>query len=130
MLVYVTTPQAPHDVADAVRRVVAEHGHDVFDADAAAATPMAGGARGAFDERFDALQRADMVLADASSGSQDVGWVTSWMLARGRLVTVLVARGHEGGVSAWIAGNPSPWQRLIQYSGAADVQAQLTALLG
>lgn len=83
---------------------------------------------GTFGESIEALQAADVLVADATTPATDVGWAVAWMLAKGRLVVVTVRRDAVPTLAPLLRGNPSPWQRLVPYADDAQLRAGLAAI--
>jgi hypothetical protein len=57
------------------------------------------------------------------------GWCIAWFLAKGRLALLACRRDARPGLTPLIAGNPSPWQRLVVYDAPAGLAAALRSLL-
>ena len=106
----------------------AVEGHEVLEPAPAPSAPLAKAERDAFLLTLDRLHEADVLLADASSGSMEVAWAVAWMLARGRLVVLCVRHDARPRLPPLLAGNPSPWQRLVAYADEADLRARLAAV--
>lgn len=79
----------------------------------------------AFVNALDKLHEADVLVADASAESTAVGWAIAWMLARGRLV--IVCHRSDAPLPSLLAGNPSPWARLVPYSSSDELTRALAA---
>lgn len=79
-----------------------------------------------FVASLDRLHDADVLLAEASVESTAVGWAVAWMLARGRLVVVCHRRGVA--LPSLVAGNPSPWQRVVAYADASELERALRSI--
>ena len=79
-----------------------------------------------FVAAVDRLHDADVLLAEASVEGTAVGWAIAWMLARGRLVVVCHHRGSP--LPSLVAGNPSPWQRLVPYADATELERALASI--
>lgn len=77
----------------------------------------------------DRMMEADLLVADVSEPSTDVGWCVAWFLARGRLAILTCRRDARPRLAPMLAGNPSPWQRLALYDTHDDLRAALAALL-
>ena len=103
-------------------------GHEVLDPAPPPVAPLAKAERDAFLLTLDRLHEADVLLVEASEPSAEVGWAVAWMLARGRLVVLCVRRDARSRLPALLAGNPSPWQRLVTYADDADLRGQLEAV--
>lgn len=125
----VRAPRSQPDVVPLLRRVVESFGHEVVGEDRPLPSPPAAGLRAVFEAEFDALQQADLLVADATDPSHGVGWKVAWMLAKGRLVVLALDRRAVARASPTLIGNPSPWQRVILHDGPADLEKQLSALL-
>lgn len=80
-----------------------------------------------FVAAVDRLHDADVLLAEASDESTALGWAVAWMLARGRLVVVCHRRGVA--LPSLVAGNPSPWQRIVPYADASELQRALGSIV-
>ena len=148
MRAYLSLPEngASPQVAAAIRDALREAGHDAIEAPRAAtpgvtksdttgaATPVHLGGfgrleRDAFLLAVDRLHEADILIAEVSAPSMAVGWEVAWFLARGRLVILCCGKDARQMLSSMLAGNPSPWQKLVLYDDVASLQAQLVALL-
>ncbi|HWG91064.1 MAG TPA: nucleoside 2-deoxyribosyltransferase [Candidatus Thermoplasmatota archaeon] len=71
------------------------------------------------------LNAAQLLVAEVSTPSTGVGWEIAYMLARGRPVICVCQEAARRSLSAMVAGNPNPFQRLIFYRDAADLRARL-----
>ena len=119
MRVLVMGPQALRDAVS---------GHEVLEPAPAPSVPLAKAERDAFLLTLDRMHEADVLLVDASEGSMEVAWAVAWMLARGRLVVLCVRRDARARLPPLLAGNPSPWQRLVTYADDAELRTQLAAV--
>ena len=131
MRIYVV-PGADEAIAKALVTAIHEAGHEVVNDPFGAlrAPPLAQAERNVFLGAVDRMLEADALVADASAESHAVGWCAAWFLAKGRLVVLTCRRDARGALSPMLAGNPSPWQRLVAYEGPADLGASLRTLLG
>ena len=120
------------DVLPALRGALAAGAHEVVnDPEAPAPTPgLAQAERQAFLLAVDRMLEAEAVLADVSTDGAAAGWCASWFLAKGRLVVLTCRRDRRNALDPMLAGNPSPWQRLVLYDGPDDLAKSLGALLG
>lgn len=126
MRVYV---HAPPPLVEPILDALA--GHDVVnDPRAARPAPLAQTERQHFIREVDRLLEADALVADASDPSGDVGWMAAWFLAKGRLVVLTCRRDARAALAPMLAGNPSPWQRLVTYDDAAALRRALADALG
>lgn len=104
----------------------AVEGHEALEP---APPPIAGLAkseRDAFLLTMDRLHEADALLVDAEH--PEAGWAIAWMLARGRLVIIACAKEARPRLPYLIAGNPSPWQRVVVHEGPDDLRRGLRAV--
>lgn len=107
-------------------------GHEVVN-DAAAPPPTPGLAqaeRQAFLAAVDRMLEADCVVADVSAPRFEAGWCVAWFLAKGRLVVLTCRRDRRAALPPLLAGNPSPWQRLVLYDDPKELPGALRDLLG
>ena len=102
----------------ALREGVADAKHDVLADAPAARAGLAASERERFLATVDRMMEADAVVADVSDPDAGVGWCVAWMLARGRLAVLACRRDARGALAAMVAGNPSPWQRIVVYEDA------------
>lgn len=115
----------------AIRRALATTGHDVVN-DPAAPPPLGGlvqAERQAFLHDVDRMLEAEGVFAEVSDESAAAGWCVSWFLAKGRLAVLACRRDRRAQLHPMLAGNPSPWQRLVLYDDEGDLEKALAALL-
>lgn len=117
---------APADITAAITETLQTRGHEPL-WPAPRAPPLAQAERQAFSATLDRMHEADLLVADASSADTSVGWIVAWFVARGRLAIVCCRRDARDELPALLAGNPSPWMRLIVY---ADVDELRRALAG
>lgn len=103
-------------------------GHEALEPAPSPVAPLAKAERDAFLLTLDRLHEADVLLVDATEGTAEVGWAVAWMLARGRLVVLCVASEARARLPPLLAGNPSPWQRLVAYRDEEDLRTQLAAI--
>lgn len=132
MRVFLVPTPGLREALPAVRDALAAGGHEVVNDPEAPLPPsaLAQAERQAFLLAVDRMLEAEAVLADASDASAAVGWCASWFLAKGRLVVLTCRRDRRAALDPMLAGNPSPWQRLVLYDGPADLARSLGALLG
>ena len=125
-------PGAAPEAQDAIVKGLADAGHAVLnDPRAAPPTPgLAQAERQDFLLAVDRMLEADVVVADASEDRAAVGWCVAWFLAKGRLAVVACRRDRRAALPPMLAGNPSPWQRLVLYDGPDDLAKGLLGLLG
>ena len=122
----------PASLDPAVRRAIEETlppKHTAMPPLPDAHTGIAQSERNRFLVAIDQMMEADLLIAEASAPDAAVGWCLAWFLARGRLAIVCCRRDARAALSAMVAGNPSPWQRLILYDTPADLQVALRGLL-
>lgn len=119
----------PDDVRDAMERAVAGAGHELLPPLPEWRAGIAASERDRFLTTVDRMMEADLLLVDASEESASVGWCVAWFLARGRLVVLACRRGARASLSPMLAGNPSPWARLVPYDDAAGLHAALAGTL-
>lgn len=131
MRAYLSMPErgASPEVAAAMRDALREAGHDALEAPRGTMPGITKAERDAFLLAVDRLHEADVLVADVSAPSLSVGWEVAWFLARGRLVVLCCRNDARQMLSSMIAGNPSPWSKLVLYDDAAGLRAQLVALL-
>jgi hypothetical protein len=125
-------PGADESVQKALVTAIHEAGHEVINDPFGAlrSAPLAQAERNIFLSVVDRMLEADALVADASAEGHAVGWCAAWFLAKGRLVVLTCRRDARGSLSPMLAGNPSPWQRLVAYEGPADLVSSLRALMG
>lgn len=111
------------EVAHALRAL----GHVVVNDPGASAraSPLAQVERQTFAQEVDLMLGADILVADATLPDTTVGWALAWFLAKGRLVIVLCQKEARKGLPALVAGNPSPWCRIVPYDRLSDVAGAL-----
>ena len=126
----VPTPGLPAALP-AMRRALDAAGHTlVNDPDAAPPAPgLSQAERQAFLLAVDRMLEADLVLAEVSEPSVAAGWCASWFLAKGRLVVLACRRDRRAAHDPMLAGNPSPWQRLVPYDAPDDLAKGLLGVL-
>lgn len=112
-----------------MRDAAADARHDVLPDAPAALAGVAQSERNRFLTIVDRLMEAEMLLADAGEPDATVAWCAAWMLARGRLVVLACARDKRTQLSAMLAGNPSPWQRIVLYDDADELLRALAKTL-
>lgn len=132
MRIFLAAPDAGYapDVEGALRDAAKASAHTLLADAPAAHAGLAASERARFLATVDRMMEADMLLADVSTHDAGVGWCVSWFLARGRLVVLSCQRDARAGVAAMLAGNPSPWQRLVLYERPDELAAALRATLG
>jgi hypothetical protein len=127
----VPTPGAS-PILPAMRAALASSGHAVVN-DPLAAPPPPGltqAERQSFLLAVDRMLEAEAVLADVSEECHAAGWCVAWFLAKGRLAVLTCRRDRRAALDPMLAGNPSPWQRLVLYDGPDDLERSLAAALG
>lgn len=135
MRVFLVTPTrgepAPEGSIDAIRRGLEALGHELLDNPAGGAAPsvVQQAETRAFIAAVDRMMEADLLVAEASVPSHDVGWAASWFLARGRLVVLCCREDRRAHLSTLLLGNPSPWQKIVVYSTSDDLEKKLVSLL-
>lgn len=117
------------EVERALREAAGEAKHELLAEAPLAHAGVAASERARFLTVVDRLMEADMLVADVSAPDAGVGWCVSWSLARGRLAVLTCRRDARASLSTMIAGNPSPWQRVVLYDDAASLTAALAAAL-
>lgn len=122
----------PSPAARLLREALLGLGHDaVNDPDAPSPAPgLAQAERRAFMDAADRMLEADCVVADVSEPDAEAGWCVAWFLAKGRLAVLTCRRDRRAALPPLLAGNPSPWQRLVLYDDAKEIPAALRDLLG
>lgn len=83
-----------------------------------------------FIAETDRMMEADLLVAEVSAPSHGVGWCVAWFLARGRLAVLCCRADARERLSMMLAGNPSPWQRLVVYEDPKDLPGLLREALG
>lgn len=131
MRVLVVPPDAglPSDVEAALQKAVADARRELLPAAPPAHAGLAASERARFLALVDRMMEADVLLVDASAPDATVGWCVAWFLARGRLVVLACRREARATLATMLAGNPSPWQRLVLYADAADLERQVAQTL-
>lgn len=120
----------PGPRAAALARAAQAAGHDVVnDIRAHALAGVQKSERDAFLLAVDKMLEAELILADASIPDPAVGWCVAWFLAKGRLVVLACAKEQRVALSPMLAGNPSPWQKLVLYAGESELEAGVAAAL-
>lgn len=114
----------------ALRDAIARAGNDALPAPPAAIPGVVASERQRFLASVDRMMEADMLVADATDPDASVGWSVAWFLARGRLVVLLCRRDARAGLAPMIAGNPSPWQRIVLYDATEEIPALLAKTIG
>jgi len=114
------------DVEQALRAAVDASKHEILADPPAAHVGLAASERDRFLTIVDRMMEADLLLADVSDPDAGVGWCVAWFLARGRLVVLTCRRDARAGLSAMVAGNPSPWQRTVIYDDPAELTRALS----
>jgi hypothetical protein len=106
-------------------------GHEVINDPFGAlhAAPLAQAERNVFLATLDRMLEADALAADITHEGATAAWCVAWMLAKGRLCVLACRRDARANLSPMLAGNPSPWQRLVAYDAPADLATSLRALL-
>jgi nucleoside 2-deoxyribosyltransferase len=131
--VYLAVPQfgPASEAGRALVEAIQEAGHSLVNDphDARRSFPLAQSERGAFVAEMDKLNAADLLVADASRPDAAVGWAVAWFLAKGRLVVLCCSKDARASLPALLAGNPSPWQKLVAYDDAAALRRQALEIL-
>lgn len=129
---FYVVPGAAPEVLEAGLRALAESGHEVVNDPRGLPPPggLAQAERQAFLLAVDRMLEAEALLVEASEESAAAGWCAAWFLAKGRIVVLACRRDRRASLSPMLAGNPSPWQRLVTYEGPEDLRRSLVALLG
>lgn len=132
MRILLATPDGglPAEVEQVVRETLAAKGHELLPPPPAAHAGLAASERGRFLATVDRMMEAEMLVADVSDGDAGIGWCVAWFLARGRLVVLTCRREARPKLSSMIAGNPSPWQRIVSYAHPEELRSALAASLG
>lgn len=115
----------------AIRSALEAAGHEVVN-DPAAPPPLGGlvaAERQSFLHDVDRMLEAEAVLAEVSEESAAAGWCVSWFLAKGRLAILPCRRDRRAALHPMLAGNPSPWQRLVLYDDPGSLEKALASLL-
>lgn len=117
MRVFLALPDAglAPEVERALRVGASGAGHDLLPDAPAAHAGLAKSERERFLTIVDRMMEADLLLADVTAPDAGVGWCIAWFLARGRLVVLTCRRDARAQLSAMLAGNPSPWERVVLY---------------
>lgn len=108
-----------------MREAILAAGHELLGALPEAHRGVTQSERNRFLTTVDRLLEADLLVADVSRESAAVGWGVAWFLARGRLVVLCCRRDARAHMSPMLAGNPSPWSRLVLYDQPADLASHL-----
>jgi hypothetical protein len=82
-----------------------------------------------FIQEVDRMLEADLLVAEVSSPSHDVGWTVAWFLAKGRLAILCCRREARERLSPLLGGNPSPWQKIVVYESPEDLASKFGALV-
>lgn len=132
MRVFLALPDTglPAEVERAIREALDASKHELLPASPIAHAGLAASERDRFLTTVDRMMEAEMLVADVSTPDAGVGWCVAWMLARGRLVVLTCRRDARGSLSAMIAGNPSPWQRVVFYDTTAELTKELARAIG
>ncbi|HET6403128.1 MAG TPA: hypothetical protein VFH78_00650 [Candidatus Thermoplasmatota archaeon] len=131
MRVFLALPDRPlaPEVERALRETMAELGHEILPPPPLAHGGLAASERARFLASVDRMMEADLLLADASESDASVGWCVAWFLARGRLVVLTCRKDARAQLAPMLAGNPSPWQRLVLYADERELRALLRTSL-
>lgn len=124
MRVLLLPPAAP-EIERALREAATGARHELLPALPSAVAGVAQSERNRFLTTVDRLMEAEMLLADAAEAGAEVAWCASWMLARGRLVVLSCPRARRAQLAPVLAGNPSPWQRIVLYDDADELRRAL-----
>jgi hypothetical protein len=131
--VYLALPQfgPANETGRALADAIRDAGHSLVNdpLDARRAFPLAQSERSTFVEETDRLLAADLLVADASQPDAGIGWAIAWFLAKGRLVVLCCSKDARASLAPLLAGNPSPWQKLVTYDDAAALGRQVTEIL-
>lgn len=132
MRVFLVPTPGAQAVLPALRRALEAAGHELVNDPQAPPPPpgLAQAERQSFLLAVDRMLEADAVLADVGAESHAAGWCVAWFLAKGRLAVLTCRRDRRAALDPMLAGNPSPWQRLVLYDGPADLERALAAALG
>jgi len=124
-------PGEDEEVQKALVTGLHEAGHEVVNDPFGAwrAAPLAQAERNVFLGAVDKMLEAEMLAADVSGESAAAGWCAAWFLAKGRLVVLTCRRDARASLTPMLAGNPSPWQKVVLYDAPGDLPAALGALL-
>ncbi|MFA5862091.1 MAG: hypothetical protein WDA16_10395 [Candidatus Thermoplasmatota archaeon] len=122
-------PEAADDVTAALAEALLAAGHELL-WPASRPAPIAQAERQAFTLTLDRMHEADLLVADVSVPDTSVGWAVAWFVARGRLVVLCCQRGGRDVLPVLIAGNPSPWVRLIMYDDGAQLSKAIASIVG
>ncbi|HUR69651.1 MAG TPA: hypothetical protein VM370_10425 [Candidatus Thermoplasmatota archaeon] len=130
MRIFLALPDAglPPEV-DAALRGVAGARHGLLPDVPPARAGLQASERERFLQSVDRMMDAEMLVADVSAPDAGVGWCLAWFLARGRLAVLTCRRDARAQLAAMVAGNPSPWQRLVLYDDAASLTRALESAL-
>jgi hypothetical protein len=123
-----TPPGTPEDVAAALDGALRAAGHQRLDLPPPP-RPLAIEQRAWFAATMDRLLEADLLLADVGTANASVAWALAWFLARGRLAVLTCPAAARAMLSPIVAGNPSPWQRVVEYADARALGDALAAVL-
>jgi nucleoside 2-deoxyribosyltransferase len=126
------------DTARHIRDVLESLGHTVLtghlledDVDLAESA-LADGA--IFERDVEWLEQADVLVAEASGSSFGVGFEVGYTLARapetGKRVLLLYDASRRDAISRMIAGNTSPYCRVLGYRSAGEIDAFLREQVG
>ena len=128
---FFVVPGADEAVQKALVTAIHEAGHEVVNDPFGAlrASPLAAAERSVFLGAVDRMLEADALAADVTREGATAAWCVAWMLAKGRLCVLACRRDARANLSPMLAGNPSPWQRLVAYDAPADLATSLRALL-
>lgn len=131
MRVFLALPDGglPSEVESALRAGLAEAKHDVLADPPATRGGLAASERDRFLTSVDRMMEAELLVADVSAPDAGVGWCVAWFLARGRLAVLACRKDARGQLAAMIAGNPSPWQRVVLYDRPGELAAAIATTL-
>lgn len=118
------------DIERALRDAMADAKHEVLADPPAAHVGLAASERARFLATVDRMMEADLLLADVSEPDAGVGWCVAWFLARGRLVVLTCRKDARAALAAMLAGNPSPWQRVVTWERPDELRELLRKTLG
>ena len=123
-------PGLPAVVEAALREALDASKHELLPLPPVAHAGLAASERDRFLTSVDRMMEAEMLVADVSAPDAGVGWCVAWFLARGRLVVLTCRRSARPALSAMVAGNPSPWQRVVLYDEPAQITSELRRAIG
>lgn len=131
MRIFLALPEKglPPGIEQAMVDAAAAARHEVLPPLPEAHAGLAQSERARFLTAVDRMMEAEMLVADVSEESHAAGWCASWFLARGRLVVLCCRKDRRSALSPMLAGNPSPWQKLVLYDQPDDLAESLGKIL-